>query len=127
MSDKIPYCPTCNARAITATGEDIYPHRPDLYAKKFWRCPIKEHDAYVGCHPGTNHPLGRLATAETRALKLAAHHAFDPLWKQGYMSRGNAYGWLAEKLGIPRGCCHMGSMSDDNLRRVVSICKEYKP
>lgn len=117
-----PTCPICSKPGELVGGDVIYPHRRDLYAKRFWKCP--DHDAYVGCHPGTEHAMGRMADAATRRLKLDAHAAFDPLWKSGRMKRGQAYGWLAERLGIPKGCCHMGSMSDDNLRRVAAICKE---
>lgn len=119
------YCPTCNRDAELVGGDVIYPHREDLHHKQFWKCP--EHDAYVGCHPGTNKPLGRLADAATRRLKLNAHAAFDPLWKTKRMTRSGAYSWLAGKLGISPGACHMGSMSDDNLRRVVVVCQEFKP
>lgn len=118
----MPSCPLCSSEAELVGGDAIYPHRPDLAHKKFWKCP--HHDTYVGCHPGTDKPLGRLADAPTRKLKSQAHAAFDPIWKNGGMKRGAAYGWLAQKLGIPKCVCHMGSMSDDNLRRVISICKE---
>lgn len=118
-------CPICGGGAVLVSGAVIYPHRVDLHQKPFWKCP--DHDAYVGCHPGTKNPLGRLADAATRRLKLNAHAAFDPLWRNKHMTRSQAYRWLAEKLGIPAGACHMGSMSDDNLRRVVEICKEFKP
>ncbi|WP_278247013.1 zinc-finger-containing protein [Agathobaculum desmolans] len=40
-------------------------------------------NAYVGCHKGTDRPLGRLADAELRYWKKAAHAVFDPLWRQG--------------------------------------------
>lgn len=28
-------CPYCGERAKLVTGKDLYPHRPDLYAKPF--------------------------------------------------------------------------------------------
>lgn len=74
-------CSYCNKPAELVTGKEIYPHRPDLYPKKFWRC--RPCTAYVGCHKpnagygdGTR-PLGRLANAELRAAKSAAHAAFS--------------------------------------------------
>lgn len=66
--------------------------------------------------------MGRLATEETRRLKIAAHAAFDPLWKSGRMKRGDAYAWLQEQTGLSARDCHMGWMSDDDLRRVIEIC-----
>ncbi|WP_329766084.1 zinc-finger-containing protein [Stenotrophomonas geniculata] len=114
-------CPVCNCEAKLVTGREVYPHRPDLYGKKFWAC--LPHGAWVGCHPGSERRMGRLATAETRRLKMAAHAAFDPLWKTGRMKRTKAYAWLREQTGLSERDCHMGWMSDDNLRRVIEICE----
>lgn len=102
-------------------GEVIYPHRRDLYEKPFYLCAPC--DAYVGCHPGTINPLGRLANAELRRAKKAAHAAFDPKWREGGMKRQQAYKWLSEQLGITREECHIGMMDVDLCRRVVEVCK----
>ena len=103
------------------TGREVYPHRPDLFDKPFWAClPC---GAWAGCHPRTEKRMGRLANAETRRLKMAAHAAFDPLWKSGRMSRTKAYAWLREKLGLSERDCHIGWMSDEDLRRVVEVCR----
>jgi len=77
-------CPYCQSAAKLVGGRAIYPHRPDLAAKRFWQC--KPCDAYVGCHEAGNgqgdgtKPLGRLANAELRKAKKDAHYAFDRLW-----------------------------------------------
>lgn len=123
-------CAYCNKPAELVGGEEIYPHRPDLYQKKFWRCrPCK---AYVGCHKpnvgygdGTR-PLGRLANAELRAAKSAAHAAFDPVWQNGFVRRGSAYAWLADKLGIQPKQCHIGEFDVEQCKRVVQIVKENR-
>ena len=118
-------CNYCNRPAELVTGKAIYPHRPDLFEKMFWRCaPCK---AYVGCHkPGVNQgdgsrPLGRLANAELRAAKSAAHAAFDPIWKEGIKKRGSAYAWLSDLLGIDPKTCHIGEFDVDMCRRVVEL------
>lgn len=108
-------CQYCNNNAKLVTGNILYPHRPDLYNMKFWNC--KECDAYVGCHPGTDKPLGILANAELRRAKRKAHEAFDPVWKNGKIKRADAYKWLADKLGIRIESCHIGMFN-------VSMCKE---
>lgn len=115
-------CPYCNKRASLVTGDLIYPHRKDLYSKMFYLC--KPCDAYVGCHPGTIKPLGRLANAELRNAKSAAHAAFDPLWKSGGMKRQKAYDWLASRLGISNKNCHIGELDLYMCQRVVFICKQ---
>lgn len=117
-----PDCPYCQQEAKLVGGDVIYPHRADLYRKKFWMCaPCK---AYVGCHPTTEEPLGRLADAELRKAKIEAHAAFDPLWMHTFsrMSRGEAYAWLAAQLGVSKNECHIGMFDVDTCRRVVEAC-----
>lgn len=113
------HCPYCCGEAELVTGQAIYPHRPDLAHKRFYRC--HSCDAYVGCHPGTTKPLGRLANASLRQAKQRAHKSFDPLWKTGRMKRGQAYAWLAQQLGIPKQDCHIGMFDEDTCERVVRI------
>ena len=113
-------CPYCGKPAEFVTGSAIYPHRSDLHDKQFYRCQPCE--AWVGCHDGTPHPLGRLANAELRAAKIAAHAAFDPLWvNRGIGRRKAAYRWLADHLGIPPSRCHIGWFDLEQCRRVVEV------
>lgn len=114
-------CPYCGGGAESVGGDTIYPHRPDLFKKKFWSCgPC---GAYVGCHKGTDRPLGRLANAELRSSKMAAHRAFDPLWRDGPMKRKAAYAWLTRALGIDGADCHIGMMDVAMCKRVVEVCE----
>jgi hypothetical protein len=113
-------CRYCQKAAQLHRGTDVYPHRDDLAERYYWVCwPC---DAWVGCHvPGDGqHPLGELANEEVRAARRSAHAAFDPLWKDGEMSRHAAYDWLSEALRIPRIRCHIGMMDADECRLVVS-------
>ncbi len=113
-------CPYCNTPAALRDGMAVYPHRPDLKHKHFWVC--NDCDAWVGCHPGTNRPLGRLANGALRRAKMAAHAAFDPLWKSGAMRRKQAYTWLAGKLGIAVENCHIGMFDEADCQRVIAAC-----
>jgi zinc-finger-containing domain len=115
-------CPYCNAPARLVTGEVIYPHRFDLFAKRFWSCgPC---NAYVGTHAKSGEPLGTLANAETRSARMKAHAAFDPLWKSGAMTRTKAYQWLSKATGIPKATCHISMMNPDQCRKVVAAVAE---
>ena len=115
-----PICPYCGKSSVMVGGAQIYPHRPDLYSKLFYQC--KPCDAMVGCHPGTRKPLGRLADAELRRAKQAAHAAFDPKWQSKKMNRHAAYRWLSEQTGIDRLQCHIGMMDVEQCKRVVEVC-----
>ena len=54
---------------------------------------------------------------------MAAHSAFDPLWKLGRMERRAAYAWLAEQLGIRFQACHIGKFDVDRCKQVIEICR----
>lgn len=123
-------CDYCGEGATLVTGLVIYPHRPDLYHLRFWKCDCR--NAYVGCHAkgakigngvvsdGTA-PLGRLADSELRAWKSKAHAAFDPLWKGGELSRSKAYEFLSQKMGIDKDQCHIGQFDVEACKKVVEI------
>lgn len=114
-------CPYCQGRANLVRGDRIYPHRDDLADLWFYLCAPC--DAYVGCHDDTTRPKGRLANAETRLARIAAHTAFDQLWQSGDMRRGDAYRWLAGQLGIPRKKCHIGNFDVARCQRVVEAAQ----
>lgn len=122
-------CPYCGAAAPLVTGADVYPHRRDLHEIFLYRCTPC--DAWVGCHRGTTRPLGRLANAELRRAKQAAHAAFDPLWRHragirtARMPRAKAYAWLARELGIEAADCHIGMFDVATCRRVVEVCARH--
>lgn len=107
--------------------------RTDAYGWA-WICTnYPKCDAYVGCHPKTRNPLGRLANSELRIAKSAAHKLFDGLWKAKIRrdkvsksrARGAGYKWLSEKLGVNPKECHIGMMDLDLCTKVVDVCKPY--
>lgn len=119
-----PRCPYCGETSILVNGADLYPSRPDLAHVRAYVCDPC--DARVGCHDGTDRPKGRLANAELRALRIAAHAAFDPFWVGGgavKLRRVEAYRWLAEKLGLPAKRCHIGLFTEDECRRTIEVCR----
>jgi hypothetical protein len=119
------YCDYCKQPAVLVTGSDIYPHRKDLHYGMYWQC--KKCSAYVGVHRNSNNkPLGRLANAELREAKQEAHKAFDPIWKEGQLTRSQAYRWLYYQLrdqyNIKKKNCHIGTFDVEACTRTVAIC-----
>lgn len=116
-------CEYCGNDAVLVTGKEIYPHRRDLYNLQFWSClPC---GAWVGCHKNSDAvPLGRLANAELRKAKSAAHAAFDPIWKDGNKRRSDAYYWLSKQLNVPFKECHIGMFNIATCAEVVRVCAE---
>lgn len=113
-------CDYCGSAAERVGGDAIYPHRPDLHHKQFYLC--RPCWAYVGCHASNGQPFGRLADARLRAAKIKAHAAFDAIWKSGEKSRGGAYAWLSEAIGLPKDQCHIGMMDLEGCSAVVDAC-----
>lgn len=75
-----------------------------------------------GAHPD-GAPLGVPANAATKAARIAAHAAFDTLWKGGAMTRGDAYRWLCSALGMTRDDCHIGRFDEATCARVIDAVK----
>lgn len=116
-------CDYCGQQADEATGADVYPHRPDLSDLKFYVCTPCE--ARVGCHSETGKPLGRLANAELRQAKMDAHASFDPIWKDGYLKRNVAYGWLRRQMGLCKEDCHIGKFDLEQCSKVVELASAF--
>lgn len=121
--NEAPTCIECGSATALVTGEAIYPHRPDLYSKKFWLC---ECGAYCGCHGVTERPLGNPCGSATRHARMAAHRVFDPIWKSREMGRREAYTWLSEMMGLAPEQTHIGMFTRDQALEVVRHCRERR-
>jgi hypothetical protein len=124
-------CRYCLLPAVLLkAGEPGYPYQRDY--GPIWTCTPC--GAWVGCHPGTENALGGLANAELRAAKMAAHAAFDPLWRAKMEREGCSksharkagYRWLSQQLGIPYTQTHIGYMNLEECQRVVEVCNNRK-
>lgn len=113
-------CPYCERDTELVDSVEVYGRD---YGCQLWRCAPC--DAYVGCHRGTDVALGRVANAQLRAAKRAAHDIFDRIWREDWMSRDEAYAWLASKLGLDAQLTHIGMFRVATCERVVELCREY--
>lgn len=110
-------CPYCGRAATLTDGRTIYPSRPAFWDRTYWLCAPCQ--AWVGCHPHTTSALGTLANAQLRRARMLAHEAFDPIWREGGMSRGHAYQWLARKMGVKE--VHIGKLDEEGCAAVVQL------
>lgn len=102
----IPKCPRCGSTAR--------------------RVPTQfKHDKYTCCGLWAwgKHPL---VDEATHMARKRAHNAFDPLWKEGHLTRTEAYKVLSAMLGIDSKDCHMKLMDVETARRVPRIVKQIK-
>jgi hypothetical protein len=87
-----------------------------------WYC--NDCGASVGCHVGTNEPLGPMALARIRLLRRLAHVAFDDVWLCGFMSRARAKRWAKDKLNLATDF-HISSLTFDQLKQVIKFSEDY--
>lgn len=74
----------------------------------------------VGFHLEKAAPGSPLAKA-----RVAAHLAFDSIWKGGHMTRSAAYAWLANELVIPAEACHFRFFDAATCERAQRLCDVY--
>lgn len=107
------YCCKCGKKvqAELIKGNVIYPHRPDLYNKNFYRCPICKN--YVGCHPNTTRALGVIPTPEIRIARHRLHVFMDPLWRdKKLLTRPQLYKLISKELGYTFHAGNIKSVSE---------------
>ena len=73
-----------------------------------------------GAHPDGS-PLGTPADRKTKDARIAAHAAFDTLWKDGKMRRKKAYRWMQRTLGMTEDEAHIGKFSVEQCARLLAI------
>lgn len=121
------WCPYCGAESEWVDDVIVY---GKSYGGKVYLC--RTCAAWVGCHKQGKHdkPLGRLANADLRKLKVRCHALFDPIWQQaaktrGMKARGLAYKWVAEGLGIDWNMCHFGEFDEATCRRAIGFLLHF--
>jgi len=125
-----PICPKCNQESELVTGLEIYPRRPDLYSKKFFRCSTHT-DMYVGTHVKTGEPLGILADAEHRFLKMKCHAEFDKHWLEAGSDRGRrqlrlrCYSKLAGEMGLTVDKTHFGMFTKEQCSKALGLIQKW--
>lgn len=125
------HCDYCGGGAVLTSSAEVYGGRD--YGPIYLCRPC---GAWVGCHPGTTRPLGRLANAELRLWKQEAHAFFDPIWKKRLeqraannphytkgMARGGRYKRLAALMGLSRDECHIGMFDVQQCQQVIELCR----
>lgn len=118
MKPKKIRCPYCGSTAILKEDSFVY----GKYAKgqMVYVCshyPIC--DAYVNVHVGTTIPKGTLANKTLRKKRIKAHQVFDQIWKNGILSRQDAYRWISDKLCLDMHQTHIGQFSDYLCDQVI--------
>lgn len=109
------YCIECkqNVDARLTNGEEIYPHREDLYQLPFWKCDVCEN--FVGCHHKSDNrtkPLGNIPNKVVKQIRMKIHAKLDPLWKEGKIDRKHLYARLSKEIGYTYHTGEIRSVED---------------
>lgn len=111
-------CPYCGATMILRSADGIYKDNSQhafLYVCRNY----PECDTYVKTQQSSALPLGTPANRELRALRIQAHRCFDALHQNGYMTKRDAYVWLAALLQAPQSQAHIGYLSEHSCQKVI--------
>lgn len=60
-----------------------------------------------------------------KQARMAAHRAFDLLWKFDHMTRSEAYAWLAQVMGKTKAQAHILYFNEDECNKVVKEVDNY--
>lgn len=111
-------CPYCGGHVIYRSADGIY--RDNSNQTMLYVCSrYPECDAYVRVHTGTRIPVGSLANHELRTLRQTAHQHFNQLYELGFMSKQDAYQWLADVISAPLSEAHIGHMGEYYCKQVI--------
>lgn len=128
VTDKFPIptkCPHCHGPVEVAKNSAIYAGVEYGDYPWIYLCVNKHCWASVGMHKDTAIPLGTLAHAPLRKLRMEAKNEFNPVWQQQYMTRSKAYEWLAKEMGLKVSECHFGLFNESQCRAVMEIMDLY--
>lgn len=104
-------CDACGSPRVHLQKRSLMRMRVPKAWDLVWHC--LDCLALVGCHEGTDIPLGHMADAQTREARYSAHKTFDRLWRgRGPLSRAEAYAWLAQTLSLAPEDAHIGMLSE---------------
>jgi len=125
---KIPtICRYCGGKIEMTDAREIYGDavvRLGLEGEKIYLC--RTCNARVGCHKGTDRPLGEVANEVLRLKRRETHEIFDQFWRRKDLSRTQAYHWLAEQMHLSANRTHIGSFEMDDCQRVIDLCSRFE-
>jgi ssDNA-binding Zn-finger/Zn-ribbon topoisomerase 1 len=76
-----------------------------------------------GAHPD-GAPLGHPADKATRTARVAAHAAFDAMWKNGGMLRKDAYRWMQGVMRLRKHEAHIAKFDRRQCEELIRHCGE---
>ena len=120
-------CPACGSKAYLRPASVVYGDKaPDPDAKYYVCGRYPACDCYVAAHRKTMLPMGTLADKALRKKRHDAHVALDSLWKNGIMSRKEAYRLLQLSMGLPAEDAHIAKFSAARCDEVIALSRRFR-
>ena len=108
------HCPYCRAPVVRRRSRDLFGQSARDPDALYYVCAQYPHcDAYVSAHRKSGLPMGTLADPALRRKRIQTHQVFDRIWKDGPLSKKQAYRWLQGALGLPES-------------RVIALCADHR-
>ncbi len=120
---KPPICPVCGRAAKLVTAKELFGDEAIDPERMLWVCPKYDLgcETYVYTQKGTNRPLGEMATAEVRSLRIKAHRAIDRVIKSGVMTKADVYDYLSDAMDVPKGRFHLAECGEYGCRETIRL------
>lgn len=120
-----PRCPYCGRRAVLRDANFVYGDHVYTEGQKLYVCAgYPACNSYVGVHLGSLRPKGSLANGELRNRRILAHKAFDAVWRNGILTRKEAYRWLQDITGLDEQQAHIAMFSEYLCDQVIAACSQ---
>lgn len=118
-------CDNCGGPRVHLQKRSLMRMRTPKAWDLVWHC--LDCLALVGCHEGTDIPLGLMADVMTRDARYNAHRVFDRLWRGGGFTRAEAYAWMARTLMIDPAEAHIGMLSERQCEALMEAVRALPP
>ena len=119
-------CPYCGAKATLHPSSYVYGDKA-MQSGYLYVCDrYPKCNAYVAAHAKTKLPMGTLANGSLRNKRIHAHKVFDLLWKDGPMTKRQAYRWLQGQFGMSEEQAHIAKFSEYMCDQLIAACERKK-
>lgn len=113
-------CDACGSPKVELQSKELMRMRVRGPWSLIWYC--SDCTAWVGCHEGTDVPMGLMGDRNTRHARFEAHQAMDPLWRgrKAIAGRDEVYQWMAAHLGIDYSVAHISMLNEEQCNRLIA-------
>ena len=123
MKKKSIKCPYCGRTAVLRAASYVYGDR--AIERYVYVCPrYPACNSYVGVHENTLLPKGSLANGDLRNKRIKTHKIFDAIWKNGIMTKAEAYRWMQYKFSLTSQQAHIGFFSEYMCDQLIQECEK---